>query len=108
MKSNLMKFTSLGMIAAIILMAIVLPGPQTVKADPQFGFNWQAFYWNNPTLNGNPTIGRTDPAIQPDNFSARWTGTFNFAAGTYTFKAGAEDGIRAAVDGAIIIDRFTA
>lgn len=121
MKSTKMRLASLGMIVAIIVMAIALPGPQTVKADPQYGSNWQAFYWNNPNFSGNPTIGRVDqsinfnwgfgspdPAIPVDNFSARWSGTFSFAAGTYTFRAGAEDGIRVAVDGALIINRFTA
>ena len=120
MKSKIMKLATLGLIVVFVATAIALPSPQIVKADPQFGSNWTAYYWNNRDFSGNPTVSRIDQAINfnwgtgspdgaipADNFSARWYGTFAFAAGTYTFKAGAEDGIRVALDGALIINRFT-
>jgi hypothetical protein len=45
--------------------------------------------------------------VGPDNFSARWTGSFNFAtAGDYTFTAVSDDGIRVWVDGALLIDQW--
>src|SRR5439155_22856837 len=40
-------------------------------------------------------------------FAARWYGTFNFAAGTYRFSVGADDGARVAIDGNIIINRWS-
>ena len=42
----------------------------------------------------------------PDNFSVRWKGSFNFTAGTYTFKAGSDDGNRLYIDGALVIDKW--
>lgn len=51
--------------------------------------------------------GQGAPDNQEDNdtFSARWTGNFTFkAGGTYTFYAGADDGVRLKVDGQTVID----
>ena len=39
-----------------------------------------------------------------DNFSARWTGQFPFAGGTYTFSSTTDDGVRVFVDGSLLID----
>jgi len=44
--------------------------------------------------------------IGSDNFSVRWTGSFPFTAGSYRFTATADDGIRAWVDGVLIIDAW--
>lgn len=77
-----------------------------------------AQYYNNRTLSGNPTYTRCEGwpinqqwgsggpgnGIGNDNFSARWTGQANIAAGNYTFTAVADDGIRVWLDGAVIID----
>jgi uncharacterized protein YraI len=107
---------------ALIAGLVVLPaGPQTALAQGETGFNWLAFYWNNPTFSGDPTFSRVDPVINFNwgagspvpgiinafNFSVRWSNRITFAAGTYRFRAGADDGIRVAVNGQIIIDRFT-
>src|SRR4030095_3695929 len=42
--------------------------------------------------------------VNADNFSARWTGTFNFPGGQTTFTATNDDGMRVWVDGNLIID----
>ena len=82
--------------------------------------SWSAFYWNNATLSGNPTITRTDaridfnwaggspdPAIPADNFSARWLAKINFPTpGPWRFKAGADDGVRVWIDQTLIIDEW--
>jgi glucose/arabinose dehydrogenase len=75
---------------------------------------FDAQYFSNMTLTGPPVLdrcesapinydwgtGSPDPSVPVDNFSARWTGNFTFAtAGTYTFTATADDGIRVFVDG---------
>jgi glucose/arabinose dehydrogenase len=80
---------------------------------------FQAEYFNNPTLTGAPVLVRCEAAplnhywptdspapgiVNADNFSVRWTGWFTFQEGTTTFNARADDGVRVRVDGALLID----
>jgi glucose/arabinose dehydrogenase len=80
---------------------------------------YSAQYYANMTLSGTPATERCEPAIDydwgagspatavpVDGFSARWTGTFSFTAGTYQFTATADDGIRVWVDGTPVIDAW--
>jgi hypothetical protein len=50
--------------------------------------------------------GSPDPLISPDTFSARWAGSFTFAAGTYNFTAIADDGVRLTIDGTVVLDKM--
>lgn len=50
--------------------------------------------------------GEASPAVGSDTFSARWKGNFTFKAGTYTFYAGADDGVRLRVDGVTTVDSW--
>jgi hypothetical protein len=72
---------------------------------------WTGHYFNNTTLSGEPVLTRTDnslkfdwnwespaPEIRRDYFSARWSGTFWFDAGRYTFDTFSDDGLRVYVD----------
>jgi hypothetical protein len=76
-------------------------------------------YFNNTTLSGSPSFATCSSSINydwstsgpgngigTDVFSVRWTGSFNFNAGSYTFTARADDGIRVWVDGNPIIDQW--
>ena len=78
---------------------------------------WRGEDFNNPTLTGIPAIIRNDPeinfdwgagspnpAIPVDNFSARWTRTLNFEAGTYRFRILADDGVRLWLNDQLILD----
>ena len=78
---------------------------------------FEAKYFNNMTLSGTPVVdqcesaidhdwgtGSPAPGVNADGFSASWDGSFTFAAGTYTFSATADDGIRVYVDGTKVID----
>ncbi|PWW22832.1 glucose/arabinose dehydrogenase [Geodermatophilus normandii] len=89
-------------------------GPTTCPAG-----QYLAEYFNDKTLTGTPAVttceaaplshdwGTGAPAgVGPDNFSARWTGTFDFAAGDTTFTAVSDDGIRVFVDGTPVIDQW--
>jgi YD repeat-containing protein len=84
---------------------------------------WKGEYFNNQTLSGSPTVIRDDgngflnlnfgggspsPAcgLGADNFSARWTRTVNFAAGTYRFITAVDNGVRLYVDGQLKIDQW--
>jgi hypothetical protein len=78
---------------------------------------YQAEYFNNINLTGTATLRRCETAIAynwggggpgnglpNNNFSARWTGRFNFATtGSYQFTARVDDGVRVWVDGSSII-----
>ncbi|HVO43152.1 MAG TPA: PA14 domain-containing protein [Aggregatilineales bacterium] len=118
MKKNALRLLLSAVLFAALLVAFAVV-PPVAQADT--GSNWTGYYWNNNNFTGNPTVTRTDPvinfnwgtgspdpAIPPDNFSVRWYNTITFAAGTYTFRAGAEDGIRVAIDGNIILNAFVA
>lgn len=119
------KLTIGGLIAVmtlgLVLSTAMLPGaPQgVVEANP--GTGWNASYFDNKTLSGTPVLTRIDdwigfnwaegsPAgvpVGPDDFSVRWEKTINFpTAGKWTFRAGADDGIRVWIDTTLIIDEW--
>ncbi len=62
----------------------------TTRQDESINFNWAY----GPPAGGMPT----------NSFSVRWTGTFDFAEGTYRFYAKVDDGVRVYVDGERIIN----
>jgi len=84
---------------------------------------WKGEYYNNTNPSGSPAMVRDDgagfldinfgsggpgSACVPgvDNFSARWTRTVNFSAGTYRFIVTVDDGARLYIDGIKIIDAW--
>ena len=90
------------------------PTPAAGLAGP-----WQAEYFNNRDLSGSPALARSDAAldfswgwqspaseINRDNFSARWTGTFSFKAGRYSFTSYSDDGVRLYVDDRLVINSW--
>jgi uncharacterized protein YgiM (DUF1202 family) len=107
--------------AALMVMGTLALGIGTRTALAQeTGSNWTGYYWSNIDFSGNPTVTRTDAAVNfnwktgspdanipGDNFSVRWYNQINFGAGTYRFRAGADDGIRVAIDGVLVINRFS-
>lgn len=85
----------------------------------QGGDLWAATYWPNVNLAGNSVLKRNDPAIDfdwgagspdpavpVDEFSARWTRTLGFEAGTYRFYASSDDGVRIYVDRHLVVDAW--
>ena len=48
--------------------------------------------------------GRTRSAVPSDRFSARWTRTKDYEAGTYRFSVTGDDGIQVLVDGEQVVD----
>jgi PKD repeat protein len=81
--------------------------------------DWRGEYYNNPNLSGAPVLLRNDVVISfnwvsgspaaglpADGFSARWTRSLGFPAGLYRFALTADDGVRAWVDGNLIIDQW--
>jgi hypothetical protein len=83
------------------------------------GAAWRGEYFPNRDLSGAPVLTRDDPAIDfdwgtgspdpvvpADNFSARWTHTLGFSAGTYRFNASCDDGVRVYVNGQRVVDAW--
>ncbi len=82
--------------------------------------DWQGQYWSNSDLSGNPLVTRNDPvinfnwgtgsadsALPPDNFSVRWSRSFNFENGLYRFNVESNDGIRFFLDGTVILNDWS-
>jgi hypothetical protein len=83
---------------------------------------WKGEYFNNAELTGSPSMVRDDGAstlsfdwgsggpgtcgLGVDNFSVRWTRTFNFSGGAWRFTTTTDDGVRLYVDGTLVIDRW--
>lgn len=79
---------------------------------------WEARYWNNRSLSGDPVAVRQEPEINfdwghgapsgvaSDNFSARWRKIINVSPGSYRFTATMDDGMRVWVDDSLIIDSW--
>ena len=83
------------------------------------GETWTGEYYNTRDFAGPKVLERTDgaidfdwgtgspdPAVNPDNFSVRWTRTLSFEPGTYRFLASTDDGVRIWVDGGLVVDRW--
>ena len=63
------------------------------RVDPGVNFDWGT--------------GAPDPAMEPEEFSVRWTGQVTApATGTYTFHVITDDGVRLYVDNQLLIDRW--
>jgi hypothetical protein len=91
------------------------------------GESWKVEYFNNLNLVGyeleraplirceaSPTAGiesdwdraSPGPGVSPDYFSARWTGSASFEAGTYRVSLSADDGFRLWVDDSLVLDEW--
>jgi hypothetical protein len=102
--------------AIFLLLISTFIDVQPTKAQQQFGSNWSATYFPSQDFTGTPFTridaainfnfgaGSPDPSIPADNFSARWTGTQTFTAGTYTFTLTRDDGARVYLDSQLILN----
>ncbi len=95
------------------------PPPATPTLPPPSPANWRGEYYDNPNLAGQPVLVRDDPALDfnwgggspgpgvpTDNFSARWTRSFQFEDGDYRFLADVDDGVKLYLDGWLVIDEW--
>jgi uncharacterized protein YraI len=104
--------------AAILLLAIFIISGQTSPALAADS-TWQAKYWDNKNLSGDPVLvhqednidhdwGQGAPSgIVSDQFSARWKKTISFAEGSYRFDATMDDGMRIYLDDNLILNSWT-
>ncbi|HKS98367.1 MAG TPA: PA14 domain-containing protein [Rugosimonospora sp.] len=81
---------------------------------------YSAEYFDNQDLSGTPVLTREDATLDfnwgtgspgdgvpADHFSARWTRSVPFDAGSYTFTVTSDDGVRLYVDGVKVLDKWT-
>jgi hypothetical protein len=82
---------------------------------------WQAEYFNNSSLVGQPVLVRGDGqsinfdwgtgspspgVVNADQFSVRWMQSLSFPAGRYRFTTTSDDGVRLWVNNVLIIDEW--
>lgn len=78
---------------------------------------WLGEYWSNADFIGMPALVRNDTAVNfdwgtgspdsiipVDGFAAQWTRSLSFAAGTYTFQATYDDGMRVFIDNDLVLN----
>jgi uncharacterized protein YraI len=107
-----MKRVLWSLVAGLLLIISIFPA----QAQNQV---WNADFFNNAYLFGTPTLrqqvgginfnwgaGSPGSGIPADNFSARFTTTAYFNAGTYRFTLTADDGVHLIVNGQMLIDTF--
>ena len=81
--------------------------------------SWQAEYWDNQYLQGDPVLCRDEqavsfswgegspgPGVPADNFSARYNRTVYFPEGLTRFTLASDDGSRLWVDDVLLIDQM--
>jgi hypothetical protein len=115
------RYRSRVVTAALMVVVLILTATTAnVSAqDSGTGVLWQASYWANSSLTGEPVLRRVEPAldhnwgtwspdprIPPDGFSARWTTAVYLGGGIYRFTATSDDGIRVWVNNELIIDEW--
>ncbi|MCA9886134.1 MAG: SH3 domain-containing protein [Anaerolineae bacterium] len=111
------------LLVGLIAPTVLVPGP-TVQA--QAGASWIGQFYNSTDLSGSiaaygtylnglsqnwgfgqPSDDTTTlTAVNPDNFSARFTADVAFSAGLYEFVITADDGVRLFINGLPVIDNF--
>ncbi|HEY8172313.1 MAG TPA: PQQ-dependent sugar dehydrogenase [Dehalococcoidia bacterium] len=106
-------------VAALLALAIgfvLLPRVHEARAA---NGSWSGKYYNNLTLTGSPVLQRDDgptldyfwefspgAGVNAEGWSATWSRTDTYTAGTYRFTATADDGVRVYVDNVLIIDQW--
>ena len=121
---------------AVLAVLAALAGGTHPPAVRAANGTWTGKYYANTSLSGSPVVTRDDgvcgnctsgsgyallfgydtfdgvtppaPGVPPTNFSASWTRTDTYSAGTYRFTVTADDGVRIFVDGAEILNQWVA
>jgi len=115
------------LIAAMVRVSMerVSPGVGPAPAPPSQadergpGGPWDAVYYDNEELAGEPVVARREetldfnwgwdspaPAVPSDNFSAVWTRQVDLSGGRYLFSTYSDDGVRLLIDGERLIDSW--
>ena len=114
----LKRWSLLSLLAALLLIVtpVLAQGPVLPQHSDPF---WEASYWDNVSLSGDPVLTRQDkninfdwstssPAaeVPADQFSARWTRYIDVTPATYRFTVTSDDGIRIWIDNELVLDEW--
>lgn len=113
--------TSISHFASRVIAASLLFAGAQASALECPGGHWLAEYFPNTKLSGAAVLTRCekgpidyywmtdspDPRLPVDAFSARWTASLAFNAGTAQFTTYTDDGVRVFVDGKRVINNWT-
>lgn len=115
---SIIKRKYLLLFVAIFTVSLLAFGGQA-RAQQEDEF-WNAQFWNTRDFSGPVVHQRSDrtidfdwgggspnPAVNDDNFSARWTRNIYFPAGNYRFYATMDDGMRIFINNELVIDSWT-
>jgi hypothetical protein len=109
------------LMVAVLFLSASARGALAQDTTPGEGLQplWEAEFWANMTLSGEPVLvttttvidydwgtGSPSSLVPPDHFSARWTAPVQLSGGTYRFTATSDDGMRVWVDDRIVIDMW--
>lgn len=91
----------------------------SLPINPPAAGAWNAVYYPNPSLAGNPILERGEaspggnwgtgaplPSMSDNNWSARWTTTLTLEGGDYRISTTADDGVRVFADGLPVINEW--
>ena len=105
-------YQDLGGVATAVLNWTPIAGGNTYP-------NWKGEYFANAALSGAPVVvrddryldfnwgfGAPDLRLPADNFSARWTRTFDGVPGQYRLNLTSDDGARLYIDDQLVIDNW--
>ncbi len=116
---SLIMLPRLSALVVLALLLGLLPATASATVPVAADATWRGEYFASQDLSGSPVLVRSDASLNfnwgwgapnsklaADHFSARWTRTANFSAGTYRFNVTVDDGVRLYVDGQAIIDQW--
>ncbi len=114
------RWTAFLLAGALAIAFVVGLFIQPLDSQANTGTDWQATFYDNSDLSGNPMLTRNDrelnfnwssdapaPGLPHDYFSARWIASFHFDEGDWLFSAGADGGIRLWVNDSLVIDQWS-